>query len=95
VDPLLLMQIMRHGMTAAGRYLTLRLRITDTPGSLAGLLTMLGDLGANVLDVEHTRISETLRIGEAEVSLNLETRGVEHCSELVNALTGAGFTVLR
>jgi len=95
VDPLLLLQIMRHGMTAAGRYLTLRLRIDDKPGRLAGLLTMIGDLGANVIDIEHTRISETLRIGEAEVSLNLETRGVQHCTELVAALRGAGFTVLR
>jgi threonine dehydratase len=95
VDPLLLLQIIQHGMRAAGRYLALRLRIDDKPGSLAGLLTMLGDLGVNVLDVEHTRMSDQLRLGEAEVSLNLETRGVEHCAELVTALRAAGFTVLR
>jgi threonine dehydratase len=56
---------------------------------------MLGDLGVNVLDVEHTRISESLRIGEAEVSLHLETRGIDHCAELVAALRAASFTVLR
>jgi threonine dehydratase len=95
VDPLLLLQIIQHGMTAAGRYLALRLRIQDRPGSLAALLSMLGELGVNVLDVEHTRIAGTLELGQADVSLNLETRGVDHCGQLITALRAAGYTVLR
>ena len=35
IDPLLLMRVIRHGMAAAGRYLSLRVRIPDTPGGLA------------------------------------------------------------
>ena len=38
VDPLLMQRILRHGMAAAGRYLSLRLRLTDRPGALATLL---------------------------------------------------------
>lgn len=94
VDPLLLLQIIQHGMTAAGRYLALRLRIPDRPGSLAGLLARLGELGANVRDVEHSRISGSLELGEVEVSLNLETRGEEHCTRLAAELHAAGYTVL-
>ncbi|GAA0605639.1 threonine ammonia-lyase [Kutzneria viridogrisea] len=94
VDPILLLKIIRHGMTAAGRYLALRLRIPDRPGSLAGLLSLLGERGVNVLDVEHTRISGALELGEAEVGLNLETRGIGHCAELVSVLRNAGYTVL-
>jgi threonine dehydratase len=86
VDPLLLLQIIQHGMTAAGRYLALRLRLPDTPGSLASLLTKVGELGANVLDVEHSRISGALALGEVDVSLKLETRGPEHCVEIRKAL---------
>jgi threonine dehydratase len=78
VDPLLLGQIIQHGMTAAGRYLSLRLRVPDRPGSLAALLATVGDLGANVIDVEHRRISGVLALGEVEVALDLETRGLEH-----------------
>ncbi|HEX3780734.1 MAG TPA: threonine ammonia-lyase [Pseudonocardiaceae bacterium] len=94
VDPLLLLQIIQHGMTAAGRYLALRLRIPDQPGSLAALLAKLGELGANVVDVEHSRVSGALRLGEAEVALDLETRGEEHCTLVVEALRASGYTVL-
>src|SRR5690606_12675462 len=53
VDPLVMERTLRHGMAAAGRYLSLRLRLPDRPGALAGLLTELSVAGANVLSVNH------------------------------------------
>ncbi|WP_024874968.1 threonine ammonia-lyase [Saccharomonospora piscinae] len=94
VDPLLLLQIIQHGMTAAGRYLSLRLRVPDRPGSLAGVLSRVSELGANVLDVEHSRISGRLAMGEVEIALKLETRGPEHCADVAAQLQRAGFRVL-
>jgi threonine dehydratase len=94
VDPLLLLQIIQHGMKAGGRYLALRLRIPDQPGSLAALLAKLSELGANVVDVEHSRVSGALRLGEAEVALDLETRGEDHCTLVLRALSSAGYTIL-
>jgi threonine dehydratase len=95
VDPLLLLQIIQHGMTAGGRYLALRLRVPDRPGSLAALLRRVGELGANVLDVEHSRVSGALRLGEVDVALDLETRGPEHCAQVTESLHAAGYTVLE
>lgn len=94
VDPVLLLQIIQHGMTAGGRYLKLRLRVPDRPGSLASVLSRVSELGANVLDVEHSRVSGSLALGEVEISLALETRGPEHCAEVAEALQGAGYTVV-
>ena len=94
VDPLLLLQIIQHGMKAGGRYLALRLRIPDQPGSLAALLAKLSELGANVVDVEHSRVSGALRLGEAEVALDLETRGEDHCTLVLQALQSTGYTIL-
>ncbi|QFU86228.1 threonine ammonia-lyase [Amycolatopsis sp. YIM 10] len=94
VDPLLLLQIIQHGMTAGGRYLKLRLRVPDRPGSLASVLSKVSELGANVVDVEHSRISGALRLGEVDVSLNLETRGPEHCTAVAADLQRAGFRVM-
>ena len=68
--------------------------IPDRPGSLAGLLHRVGELGANVMDVEHSRISGTLQLGEVDVALDLETRGNEHCAHVTTALHAAGYTVL-
>ncbi|MBB3050592.1 threonine dehydratase [Prauserella isguenensis] len=93
VDPLLLMQIIQHGMTAAARYLHVRLWVPDRPGSLAGVVTRMSELGANIVDIEHSRISGRLGIGEVEVALKLETRGPEHCDDVIAELQRAGYTV--
>lgn len=94
VDPLLMQRILTHGMAAAGRYLSLRLRLTDRPGALAALLGTLSVADANVLDVSHVRTDPRLGLTEAEVELHLETKGREHCEEVAAALREAGYLVM-
>ncbi|MGW6402825.1 threonine ammonia-lyase [Streptomyces sp. NPDC055134] len=94
VDPLLMQRILRHGMAAAGRYLSLRLRLTDRPGALATLLGVLSVVDANVLDVSHVRTDPRLGLTEAEVELHLETKGPVHCAEVGAALRDAGYLVI-
>ncbi|MFH8728318.1 threonine ammonia-lyase [Streptomyces termitum] len=94
VDPLLLQRILRHGMAAGGRYLSLRVRVTDRPGALATLLAVLTVADANVLDVGHVRTDPRLGLTEVEVELRLETKGPDHCREVEAALRDAGYTVL-
>ena len=67
IDPLLLSKLLRHGLSAAGRFLGFRCRVPDYPGSLAALLGLLAGLGANVLEVSHERLAPTLRVDEVEV----------------------------
>jgi threonine dehydratase len=93
IDPLLLSKLLRHGLTAAGRYLAFRCRLTDHPGSLATLLGDLADLGANVLEIGHERLGPRLHVDEAEVIVVVETRGPEHCDEVIGALRTAGYTL--
>ena len=93
IDPLLLSKVLRHGLSAAGRFLAFRCKLPDQPGALATLLTELADLGANVLDVVHERVTSDLRVDEAEVSLHLETRGPEHTDSVVSQLRKAGYTL--
>lgn len=95
VDPLVLMRLVQHGMAAAGRYLQLRVRLTDAPGSLAALLGRLAQVGANVVRVEHSRTGVHLAVGEVEVLLEAEARGPEHCAEVLEHLTAAGYPVAR
>ncbi|MER7185129.1 threonine ammonia-lyase [Streptomyces hyaluromycini] len=94
VDPVLLQRVLRHGMAAQGRYLAVRLRLTDRPGALATLLGVLSVADANVLDVGHVRTDPRLGLTEAEVELLLETKGPEHCVEVQQALREAGYTVI-
>jgi threonine dehydratase len=94
IDPLLLSKVLRHGLSAAGRYMAFRCKLPDRPGALATLLGELAGLGANVLDVMHERVTADLRVDEAEVNLHLETRGPEHCDTVITQLRKAGYTLL-
>jgi len=93
IDPLLLAKVIRHGLLAAGRFLSLRVRIPDRPGELARLLGVLADSASNVLDVEHRRTGHGLHLDEVEVAVQLETRGPEH-SEVVGKLLAAAAYVV-
>jgi threonine dehydratase len=94
IDPLLLSKVLRHGLSAAGRYMAFRCKLPDRPGALATLLGELAGLGANVLDVMHERVTADLRVDEAEVNLHLETRGPEHCDSVISQLRKAGYTLM-
>ncbi|MFF1283858.1 threonine ammonia-lyase [Streptomyces sp. NPDC058299] len=94
VDPVLMQRVLRHGMAAQGRYLAVRLRLTDRPGALATLLGVLSAADANVLDVSHVRTDPRLGLAEAEVELHLETKGPAHCAEVGQALRNAGYPVI-
>ncbi|GAB7040463.1 MULTISPECIES: threonine ammonia-lyase [Catenuloplanes] len=93
IDPLLLLRMIEHGLSAAGRYLRFAVRCGDRPGQLAGLLSRLAELQANIVDVEHLRHSPMLRIGEVEVALSVETRGTGHSKQVLGALREAGYSV--
>ncbi len=93
VDPIVLLRILRHGLAAAGRYLTISVRLPDSPGSLARLLSDVQQADANVLDVTHGRISRGLGVDEVDIEIQLETRGEEHCADLLADLRSAGYDV--
>jgi len=93
IDPVLLLRVLRHGMAAAGRYLSFRLRIPDRPGELAKLLGELAASEANVLDVEHVRTGPKLHLDEVEVAVQLETRGPNHCAAVLDRLKAVGYPI--
>ena len=91
VDPMLLTHIVTRGLSAAGRYLRLRIVFPDRPGSLAALTSIVAKLGLNVLDVEHHRTGVQIGIDEVEVLLVVETRNPEHRNDVIVALQSEGF----
>jgi threonine dehydratase len=91
VDAGLLGEIVRRHESQAGRRLVLLARVSDRPGSLARLLALVGDRGANVLDVSHIREGVDLHIRETAVQLVLETRGVGHARAVTDAVREGGY----
>jgi threonine dehydratase len=93
IDPLLLAKVLRHGLAVAGRYLVVRCRLLDRPGALVTLLSELAELGVNVLDVMHERVAARLHVEDAEVLLHLETRGPDHCDDVLGRLRAKGYVL--
>jgi threonine dehydratase len=91
VDAGLLAEIARRHETEAGRRLVVLSRVSDRPGSLARLLVVVGDSGANLLHVEHVREGVPLHVRETAVQLVLETRGAEHADQVLRAIADAGY----
>ena len=91
IDPLLMLRIIRHGMVAAGRYLQFRVVMPDRPGSLARLIADCAAADANVVEVEHMRHDANLLIDEVDILIQLETKGPQHCQDVLTSLRGAGY----
>jgi threonine dehydratase len=93
IDPILLMNVRRHGLAASGRYRAFKALIPDRPGGLARLLTEIAGAEGNVLDVVHSRISASLHLDEVEVELQVETRGPEAAERLLDHLRSCGYRI--
>ena len=95
IDPTLLISVMRHGLTLAGRYLVVRTRLTDRPGELIKLLSLVAEEHGNVVSVEHHREGMDVPVSESEVELTLAMRDQDHCRGLIAAMERRGYTVDR
>jgi threonine dehydratase len=95
IDPTLLIQVMRHGLTLAGRYLVVRTRLQDRPGELIKLLSLFAEEHANVVSVEHHREGMDVPVTETEVEATLLTRDQEHCTAILDAMRSRGYDVNR
>lgn len=91
IDPLLLQRVVAHGLSASGRYMSLRIPLPDRPGQLARVSELLAQVGANVIEVLHTRHGQGLQISEVILQLSVETRGAEHRELVIRTLEQAGF----
>ena len=95
IDPTLLISVMRHGLTSAGRYLVVRTRIPDRPGELIKLLQLCAEKRVNVVSVEHHREGMHISVAETEVELTVGTRDVAHGDDVIAAFVDAGYPTER
>ncbi|MBS1959734.1 MAG: threonine ammonia-lyase [Bdellovibrionales bacterium] len=86
IDVNLVSRIIDRGLIRLGRRIHLKVQISDRPGSLSKLTSLIGALKANILQATHDRSDRAIKLDETEVELMLETRGPEHSAEVIDAL---------
>jgi len=95
IDPTMLISVMRHGLTVAGRYLVVRTQLADRPGELIKLLSLVAEERGNVIAVEHHREGMDVPVTATEVELTLVTRDEDHCRQILAAMDEHGYTAQR
>jgi len=93
IDMNTLTTVIIRGMAETGRYLRIRTVLPDRPGALDALVSVISDREANIYAIRHDRTSRDVSMDDAEVELELETRGPAHVTALVDALEDAGFEI--
>ena len=91
IDPMLMLKVIQRGLSAAGRYMTVKMMLSDRPGELATISRIISENDANVTGVDHTRVGGSLSMGDVSITIDMETKGVEHCRQVIAALEDAGF----
>ncbi len=91
IDPMLMLKVIQSGLSAAGRFLTVRMALRDRPGELSTISRIIAETDANVTRVDHTRIGGSLGMGDVSITIDMETRGADHSDEVLGRLRSAGY----
>jgi threonine dehydratase len=96
IDPSVLLSVVRAGLTRAGRYLMLRIRVPDRPGQLSRVLACVAEHQGNLVTVFHQREArEDLGILETDIDLTILARDAAHSDEILAALAELGIKIER
>jgi threonine dehydratase len=93
VDPRLLASVIMRGLIRHGRLTRLHIEVPDVPGSMGDLTTVLGEVGANIVEILHQRMFVDLSARSAEIEVTVETLDLDHVERVVAALEKAGYAV--
>jgi threonine dehydratase len=93
VDPRLLASVIMRGLIRKGRLSRLHIEVPDVPGSMGSITTILGDVGANIVEILHQRMFVDLSAKSAEIEVTVETLDHLHVDRVVAALEDAGYVV--
>ena len=91
IDSRLLSTLILRGLVCDGRITRLTFAIDDTPGQLAAISRIIGEAGANVVEVIHQRMMQSVSLKKAELDVVIEARDRRHVEGIVETLRSQGF----
>ena len=91
MDVITMSSVIQHGLIARGRIFTVSTMLPDTPGQLVAVSSTIAQHKGNVIRIEHNQFVNINRNDGVELRLTIESFGVEHKQEIIEALDAAGF----
>ncbi|MDB5474707.1 MAG: threonine dehydratase [Phenylobacterium sp.] len=91
IDTRLLASVLTRELVREQRLVSLRIIGDDRPGLLANVATVIGQMGANIVEVAHNRLALDVPAKGAEFDIMIETRDARHAQEVMDALRERGY----
>jgi threonine dehydratase len=91
IDVSLLAKIIERGLVKDGRWMRLRIHLSDRPGALHQVTKIIAELSANIVQTQYDRAYYGVSLGDTVIDFTLETRGPEHIILIEQTLTEAGY----
>ncbi|MDR2609998.1 MAG: threonine ammonia-lyase [Clostridiales Family XIII bacterium] len=96
IDMVTISSIINQGMISRGRIMCFAVELPDRPGQLVQVATLLADLGANVIGLEHNQFKALDRYSDKVVlEVTVETNGHAHIHRVLETLKDVGFVIRR
>ena len=91
IDTRLLASVLTRELVRESRIVSLRIIGDDRPGLLANVSAIIGQMGANIIEVAHNRLALDVPAKGAEFDVMIETRDAQHTREVMDALRDRGY----
>ncbi len=95
IDLNTLEKVIDRGLQEAGRLARILVSAPDVPGSLNRLTSIIAEKKANVLQINHNRVSDRIHLRETLIEFTLETTGPAHIVEIKKSFEAIGATILE
>lgn len=90
IDVTMIARVIERGLATDGRLCRFVVQISDRPGSLAQLTSILARTGASVKEIYHDRSFGPADVARVSVVCVLETRDADHIRQIENTLRQEG-----
>ena len=94
IDVNILSRVINRGLAMSGRMVTMEIRLTDKPGQLQLVSTIIAELGANVVSVDYDLSDPDLPISSCTLRVGMETRDQAQIDQIRAKLVGEGFALV-
>lgn len=92
IDVNFLSKIIDLGLMKTGRKVVLHMNVVDKPGNLSKIIDLISDAGANIVSIDHSRITEEVLLSRCKVEFVIETLSHNHIQEIMQKLEENGYT---
>lgn len=92
IDVNFLSKILDIGLMKTGRKVVLQMNVVDKPGNLSKIIDLISNTGANIVSIDHSRITEEVLLSRCKVEFVIETLSHEHIQEIMSILAENGYT---